>query len=205
MSATTLSVLASAVFLVRLVPQPVRLHRSGVAEGVSPMAAYNAVTVAVAWLWYGLDHQLLAVWLVSVLALVPGLWQAALLVRRTRPVDVLGAGAWVAVLLGAHAVGHFGPVLGLGVVVTCGPQVVEVLRSDDVGGVAAATWWISILDAVLWGGYGLAIADGPLVGYGVVLVCCSLVVLVRLAVVRRRPTPAVPHHAAHGTDPVSAI
>ena len=203
-AATLLSVLASAVFLVRLVPQPVHLYRSGVAEGVSPMAAYNAVLVAVAWLVYGLAEHLPAVWLVSVLALGPGVWQAALLVRRTRTVDLVGAGLWAAALVVAFGVGHFGAVLGLGVVVTTGPQVVEVLRSDDVSGVAAATWWISILDAALWGLYGVAISDGPLIGYGVVLLVAAVVVLVRLAVVRRhRRRP--PHHRAVGADPVSPI
>jgi len=204
-SETTLAVLASAVFLLRLLPQPVRLFRSGVAEGVSPMAAFNAVLVAFAWLYYGLEQRLPVVWIVSVLALVPGVWQSALLLRRTRRVDVLGAGAWALALLVAFAAGHFGAVLGLGVVVSTGPQVVEVLRSDDVSGVAPSTWWISILDAVLWGLYGVALGDGPLIGYGVVLSTCSVVVLVRLAVVRRRPASVPPHHVAHGTDPVSAL
>jgi len=205
MSVTTLSVLASAVFLLRLLPQPVRLFRSGVAEGVSPMAAYNAVLVAFAWLYYGIEQRLVVVWLVSVLALIPGLWQSALLVRRTRKVDVLGAGAWALALVVAFAVGHFGALLGLGVIVSTGPQVVEVLRSDDVSGVATATWWISILDAALWGLYGVALGDGPLIGYGVILVVCSVVVLVRLAVVRRQAPHVPPHHTAHGTDPVSAL
>ncbi|MFM7069686.1 MAG: hypothetical protein ACKOYM_09530 [Actinomycetes bacterium] len=205
MSATTLSLLASAVFLLRLFPQPVRLARLGVADGVSPMAAYNAVLVAFAWLYYGLAERLLAVWVVSVLALVPGIWQAALLVRRTRRVDVLGTTAWALALVVALGMGRFGAVLGLGVVVTTGPQVVEVLRSDDLSGVAPATWWVSIVDAALWGLYGLAISDGPLMGYGVVLFTCAVVVLGRLAVVRRRPAPAAPHHTARGTDPISAL
>ena len=70
---------------------------------------------------------------------------------------------------------------------------------------ATATWWISILDAVLWGLYGVALGDGPLIGYGVILLTCAVVVLVRLAVVRRQPPHVPPHHVAHGTDPVSAL
>ena len=81
----------------------------------------------------------------------------------------------------------------------------EVLRSDDVSGVAAATWWIAIVDAALWGLYGVALGDGPLIGYGVILLVSSVVVLTRLAVVRRRPPHVPPHHTAHGTDPVSAL
>ena len=76
-----LAIVASVVFLVRLLPQPLRLARHGVAEGVSALAALNAVISALAWVAYGLQAQLPVVWGVSVLALVPGVWQAMLLRR----------------------------------------------------------------------------------------------------------------------------
>ena len=49
-----LGLLASGVFLVRLLPQPVRLARTGVASGVSPLAALNSMLTMVAWVAYGL-------------------------------------------------------------------------------------------------------------------------------------------------------
>jgi phosphoglucosamine mutase len=45
---------ASAVFLVRLLPQPIRLARDGRPAGVSALAALNAVVSAFAWTAYGL-------------------------------------------------------------------------------------------------------------------------------------------------------
>jgi uncharacterized protein with PQ loop repeat len=184
--AAVLAVVASAVFVARLLPQPLRLWRTGVDEGVSPMAAYNSVLSAVGWLVYGLAESLPAVWVVSLVALVPGCWQAALLVRRTRAVDVAGAALFAAVIAAAAVAGFLAPVLAVGVLVTAGPQVVEALRCQDLSGLAPATWWIAIGDAALWGLYGASLGDAALVGYWAVLTACAVVVLVRIADVRRR-------------------
>jgi len=183
--ADVLAVVASGVFLARLLPQPVRLARSGVAAGVSALAALNAVIVAVAWVVYGLQADLLAVWLVSVLALVPGCWTVALLRREVQPADVALAGAWVAVLVAAALAGVSGVALAVGVVVTQGPQVLQALRQRDLRGISPATWWISLLDAATWGAYGVAVADGALVGYAIVLTVSAAVVLGRVWWTRR--------------------
>ena len=186
MTLEVLAVVASVVFLVRLLPQPLRLARHGVAEGVSPLAALNAVVCAAAWLAYGLVEGVLAVWLTSVFALVPGVWAVLLLRRRTTRNDLLLAGAWVAVVLVSAAVGLLAAALGLGVVVTQGPQVLRALRSHDLRGLAPATWWISIIDATTWGAYGIGLGDAALIGYGAVLLTAAVTVLVRIAWVRRR-------------------
>jgi len=183
---TALAVLASAVFVARLLPQPARLARLGVADGVSALAAMNAVIAATAWLAYGLVRALPAVWIVSLIALVPGLWTVALLRRVITRSDVLWTGLWVAVLIGAGAGGWLAAALGLGVVVTQGPQVVRAFRSHSVDGLAPATWWVSILDATTWGVYGLALGDPALMGYGVVLLTAAVLVLARIQWVRGR-------------------
>ena len=188
---TALAVLASAVFLARLLPQPARLARSGVADGVSALAAMNALIGAAAWLAYGLAHTLPAVWIVSVFALIPCLWTVVLLRRRATRSDVLWAGLWVAVLVGAGVGGLLAAALGLGVVVTQGPQVVRAFRSDALEGIAPATWWVSILDATTWGAYGLALGDAALIGYGAVLLLAAIAVLARIRWVRAKgPAPA---------------
>ena len=182
MSTTALALVASAVFLVRLVPQPARLARSGVDAGVSPLAALNAVIGTVAWLVYGLDAGLPVVWIVSLLALVPGVWTVALLRSATTARDLTWAAAWVAVLAAAATAGVFGLALAAGVVVSSGPQVVAAVRSEQLSGLAPATWWLAIADAVTWGAYGLALGDAALTGYGVVLLASALIVLSRIRV-----------------------
>ena len=181
-----LAVAAPAVFLVRLVPQPLRLARTGVDDGVSPMAAFNQLLSEGAWLTYGLVQARVAIWLVSAVALFPSGWQALLLVRRSRTADLVGAAAFGAAIVAAWSAGWLGAVLGASVLLTTGPQVVEALRTDDLSGIAPATWWISILDAALWGAYGLAIGDLALVGYWAVLTACAVTVLARLAWTRQR-------------------
>lgn len=179
-STDLLALAASGVFLARLTPQPVRLARSGVAAGVSPLAALNSVTVAVAWIAHGLSAGLPAVWVVSVLALIPGIWAVVLLAPHIRPRDVVGAAAWVAAVVFAALFGVFGAALAVGVLVTQGPQVWRAIREDDLSGIAPATWWLSVLDALTWGAYGLAVGDGALVGYGWVLLASAVIVLTRV-------------------------
>lgn len=183
---TVLSVLAPAVFLVRLLPQPLRLARTGVDDGVSPMAAFNQVLSEGAWLGYGLLSSRVSIWLVSAFALFPSGWQAMLLARRSRRADLLGAALFGVAIAAAWGVGALGAVLGASVLVTTGPQVVEAIRSDDLRGIAAATWWIAIADAALWGAFGWVIADAALIGYWAVLSACAAIVLSRIWWTRRR-------------------
>lgn len=180
-----LAIVASVVFLVRLLPQPLRLARHGVAEGVSALAALNAVISALAWVAYGLQAQLPVVWGVSVLALVPGVWQATLLRRALGRRELVGAAGFVAAILVAAALGLLGAALAATVLVTTGPQVVRALRSDDLSGVAPATWWVAIADAATWGAYGWAVGDAALVGYFVVLLASAVTVLWRISATAR--------------------
>ncbi|MGZ4693998.1 MAG: hypothetical protein ACXWA3_10260 [Acidimicrobiales bacterium] len=180
-----LGLLASGVFLVRLLPQPLRLARTGVAAGVSPLSALNSMLTMIAWVSHGLIAGLPLVWVVSVVALVPGVWTVVLLRRDVTRRDLTWAGAWLAVQVLAASVGLLVAVLAAGVLVTQGPQVVRALRERDLTGLAAATWWLSLLDASTWGAYGLAVGDAALVAYGVVLASSAGIVLSRIRITRR--------------------
>lgn len=182
---TALSLVASAIFLARLVPQPVRLWRTGVAAGVSPVAAANAVSSASAWLAYGLTHRLLVVWAVSVVALVPGVWTVRLLWREFGPREVLAAASVAAAFALCAVAGVLAAALAMGVVVTAGPQVWRAIRHSDLRGIAPATWCVAVADAGSWGAYGIAIGDRALEGYGVVLLSSATIVLGRVAWTRR--------------------
>lgn len=173
---------ASGVFLVRLLPQPMRLARTGVVAGVSPLAALNSVITAVAWAAYGVTAALPVVAIVSALALLPSAWSAALLLPSARRSDWLGAGVWAGVVLSAAATHRLGFVLAGSVLLTIGPQVIVALRADDLRGIAPATMWIALCDASTWGLYGLTLSDGPLMAYGVILFTSATIVLTRIAV-----------------------
>jgi uncharacterized protein with PQ loop repeat len=185
-STDALGLLASAVFLVRLLPQPVRLARTGVASGVSPLSALNSMLTMVAWVTYGLIVGLPLVWVVSAVALVPGVWTVLLLRREVSRRDLMWAGAWLTLQAVAAVTRQLVVVLAAGVLVTQGPQVLRALRETDLTGLAAATWWLSLLDATTWGAYGLAVGDAALVAYGVVLATSACIVLTRIRLTRRR-------------------
>ena len=184
MSPELLGWLASLVYLARLLPQPVRLARTGVPVGISTIAAMNAVISDVAWIAYGLQAGLVPVWLVAVIGVVPGVWTVALLRGEIRRGDVLRSGIWLAVIGLAAAAGALGVILAASVLVNMGPQVWKAIRSSDLRGLSAFTWLIAIGDGLLWGAYGVVVEDRALVGYGVVLVTSALIVLGRMAQTR---------------------
>jgi uncharacterized protein with PQ loop repeat len=191
--ADVLGIVAMVAFLVRLVPQPVRLARTGVPDGVSPMTAINIALTEVAWLVYGLIEGLVPVWLVSVPALPLALWTVVLLRHRTTRRDLLGSGLWLAVIAVTWGAGVLGIALALSVLVNYGPQVVTALRDDRLDGLAPATWWLAIVDAATWSAYGLAVADPELLLYGAVLATSAVIILVRIRVTSRTvvTTPAL--------------
>jgi uncharacterized protein with PQ loop repeat len=180
MSPELLGWLASILFISRLLPQPIRLVRTGLPEGVSPLAALNAVISETAWLIYGLQAGLVPVWAVSVAALVPGVWTIVLLRRQIAIGDLVRAGIWLVVILGAWSGGVLGVVLGGSVLVSIGPQVWTAVRSSDLRGLSVFTWLLAIGDGLLWGAYGLVIGDGALLGYAAVLLTGASIVIVRM-------------------------
>jgi uncharacterized protein with PQ loop repeat len=185
--AVLLGWLATAAFLVRLVPQPVRLIRTGVPHGVSPMAVMNLALTELAWLTYGLAENLVPVWVVSLPALPLGLWTVYLVRRHITPSDLRGSAIWFAAIVLGALTGTLVAVLVLSVLVNYGPQVVTAVRASDLQGLAPATWYLALLDAALWGAYGLAVGDPALLGYCVVLAGSAFVILARIA----RTTPSV--------------
>jgi uncharacterized protein with PQ loop repeat len=180
MSWELLGWLASAVFFARLLPQPLKLARTGVAEGVSALSALNSVLSALAWLVHGLAVGLAPVWAVAAAAIPPGLWTIALLRHQVTRRDLAHASLWLGAIVVGIATGQIGVILAFSVVVNQGPQVLDALRNDDLSGISVSTWWIAIADAVLWGAYGVGMGDTAVMGYSVVLLGVTAIVMGRV-------------------------
>lgn len=185
MPADVLGWIASIAFFARLFPQPVRLARTGVPDGVSPLGALNAAVSDIGWILYGVGAALVPVWGTAAVALVPGIWTVALLRRSTSRRDVVGGLVWLAVILLAWRTGAMVTILGLSVLVNQGPMVWTALRQDRLHGIAPMTWMLALADASLWGLYGVAVGDAALMGYGVVLFTSAVVILARVWWTRR--------------------
>ena len=172
--------LATVAFLVRLLPQPLRLLRTGVPDGVSAMAVMNIALTELAWLIYGLVEGLVPVWVVSLPAFPLGLWTVVLLRRQINTRDLLGSGAWLVAIVLGSIFGALAVVLAASVFVNYGPQVVTAIRGHRLEGLAPATWYLALADAALWGAYGISVGDPALLGYCVILTLSALVILGRI-------------------------
>lgn len=200
MSVQVLGVLASIAFFARVMPQPVRLWRTGVPNGVSALAAMNSATSDLAWILYGLAAGLIPVWGTAVVGLIPGVWTVLLLRREITRRDLVAVSLWLGLILGSAATGTLVTMLAISVVVNQGPQVWQALREDDLWGISPTTYVFAIFDATLWGAYGLAAGDPAVIGYGVVLLAAALTVLGRIWWTRRTATAP----ALLATDPATA-
>jgi uncharacterized protein with PQ loop repeat len=177
--------LATAAFLIRLLPQPLRLVRTGVPDGVSALAVMNIALTELAWLIYGLVEGLVPVWAVSLPAFPLGLWTVVLMRRQITGRDLVGAGAWLAAILLGWITGALAVVLAASVFVNYGPQVLTAVRGRHLEGLAPATWYLALADAALWGAYGVSVGDPALLGYCVILTLSAVVILVRIRQTRQ--------------------
>ena len=192
---TLVAIAANVLGGAMAVPQARKLIRDRRTEGVSPVWAAMSMTLNVWWGVYALGVRDLAILPVSIVSVMAYLTISVALVslhplaRRRRaahmlvavvaassiPLTALLAGGWV---LAGMALGAM-----YGIQLT--PAVVQVYRSADVSGVSAATWVIALVEAALWGIYGLHQGDLGLIALAATGSTMSSLVLVRLFV--RRP------------------
>jgi uncharacterized protein with PQ loop repeat len=176
-----LTVVAVVLGLTQPVPQVVRVVRAGSIAGLSGPTTWLGFVINVGWLAYGWAQGLLPVLVLSIAYVVGYGTIGALLVRHGNRSGLLAAGGAAAagsllvVMLGWTALGT---VLALAVGFQFLPQVLLAWRSTDLSGLAPGTYVVAALDGVVWGGYGLVVADGPLMLYGVVMCTVAVAVLV---------------------------
>lgn len=189
-------IVANVFGVAMIVPQAVRLHRTRVADGVSPTWVGVSLATNLWWLGYGLAAQLWGIVPVSVGSLaVYGI--VAFQVLRLAgpaargPLSVGLAGSSLVFLAVLLAVGWSGVGLTLGLAygLQFGPAALGAIRSVDPAGISPATWIMALIEALVWIVYGLAIVDPALVVGGV---GGSLMASVILGQVVTRPATADP-------------
>ncbi len=176
-----------------IVPQVLRLHRTGDASGVS--AGWTGVGIGLNawWAVYAVAQQLWGLLPVSVVALLLYGAMAAQLVVIDRPRSVTGVNAAVVGLglgLAATAVppalallaggwSSLGLALGLAYAVQFLPALAAVLSASSRSGVSIQTWRMALVEASVWLVYGLQLDDVALIigGTGGALAASAIVVL----------------------------
>lgn len=185
---------ASAATLVFLVPQIVRLVRSGDPTGVSVTWPALGLVANVGWTAYVVHERLWASVAAPLGAAIGYSVTLLLLARLQRPLrdSALRGSVLASVLVAALTVGGwpaFGVALGLSHAVTITPSVWTAYRTRVPSGVSPGTWWLGVAEAALWGVYGWHHADAGIVTFAIVAIAGSALILARLY--WTRPVPAV--------------
>ena len=189
--ANLVGIVATAVTFVQIVPQIVRLLRTGRIEGVSPTWAAAGLTINLGWLAYVI-HGGFWVTIPSIVAAVSSFGLALwLLYRNGADIRValwMSAAVAVASVVVQLAAGWtvLGTVLGLSNGLYLGPSVITVWRSRVPSGVSPLTWMLTVLEGLKWGFYGVLVFSGPIVVYGTTAVLLAALVLLRLWTTRHR-------------------
>ena len=185
---TFLALVASAVFLARLLPQPIRSLRTGRIEGVSGLASMNAAVADAAWFAYGVADHLPVIWVVALPAFVIGAGTAFVLRAGISRTDLAVVAAWSAIVAGTAMAGStaLNLVLAATVAVCCGPSVWSAYRSVAPEGISGLTWTIAVADATSWGLYGIVVHSVALELYAVVMGATAVAMLARVRATRAR-------------------
>ena len=184
---------AVVLALTQPVPQIVRLVRTRSVAGVSGPTAWLGLSINVAWVVYGSARDLLPVTVLSTAYVAGYAGIVFLLVRggnHRGPGTALAGAAGLAAVAAVGGWAALGTVLALTVGAQFLPQVVEAWRASDLTALAPGTYVVCLLDGLVWGTYGLAVVDGPLMLYGAVMVTVAVLVLVPRARWARRTAAA---------------
>lgn len=176
-------------------PQARKLVRTRRTEGVSTVWIGISMAMNAWWVVYGLVAGVWALLPVSGVSFilyatigwimlravgrgVLGGIALGLLGLGLLPVPFLVAGGWVLA----------GGVIGLGYGIQLAPAVIGSYRRSDLSGVAAGTWVIALVEAVLWLLYGSYVGDPALLAGGVSGVAMAGLILGRLTWIWHQPT-----------------
>ena len=189
--AFVVGVVATAVTFVQIAPQIVRLVRTRRTEGVSPAWAAVGMTINLGWLTFVVEERFW-VTIPSIVAAVVSFAVALYLLYRNgadvRPGLLMSAVVAVASVGIQMAAGWtvLGTVLGLSNGLYLGPSVIAAWRSHAPAGVSPVTWWLTVLEGLKWGFYGVLVFSGPIIVYGSTAMILAALVLLRLWVTRHR-------------------
>lgn len=187
--------LGGALLVARIIPQAVRIHRTGSHAGVSRAGLWCWLGNDLGWLAYGHSSRLTP--LVASSAALAAL--DLILLTQTRgktrtSSEHLGI-LWAATM--TFLAVSSSPALPAALIAASFagtvPHAVASLRSRDLAGISPATWILAGIDGILWLAYGIGTGDGPVTLYAALTLATAAVILTRIRLWRqetRTPTAA---------------
>ncbi len=196
--ASSAAIAGTVLAVLALVPQMLKLYRTGLVDGVSPTWAAFGFVTNLAWTVYLAQEGLWLTVPATALVTVAYAMTFVLLIRAgVKTSTALTAGTIWAATLAAVAVGGgwsaLGIVLGLSHAVQVAPSVWTAYRARTPRGIAPETWAIGLVEGLLWGYYGWFYADVPLMLFAVLATIASMMMLARYTMTRNRwlePAPS---------------
>jgi uncharacterized protein with PQ loop repeat len=190
-AATAAVIAATATTLAFLVPQIIKLIRTGDSAGVSTSWPALGFASNVGWFVYMINQGL---WASTVAPFGAAIGYAVTLwaLQRTgRPLMssyIRGAVFSVGLVAVTASAGWeaLGVTLGLSFGVQLAPSLWTAFTTADPSGISPGTWWLGAAEAVLWGYYGLYHADAGIITFGVVAALGSVAMLSRFYATRSR-------------------
>ncbi len=188
-------VLATISTVTFLLPQIVKLIRTGDSDGVSTTWPALGFVINVGWFVYLIAQELWAAILApfaTFVAYAVTMWAVGRTGRHLSTSYLRGAAA--AALLTATALlgtlETLGVVLGLSYGVVLAPSIWTAYRTWNPAGISPLTWWIGLAEGVLWGYYGWFHSDRGIITFTVVAVIGTGLMLFRFYTTRGRVTAA---------------
>jgi uncharacterized protein with PQ loop repeat len=181
---------ASVLTVVFLLPQIVKLIRTGNSNGVSATWPALGFVTNIGWLAYMISQGFWAAIIAPLVTFISYgviLWALARNGRNLRTSYVRGmvwTGLLVAITLmaGGSALGVF---LGFSYGVQLAPSIWAAFQTADLSGISPGTWGIGLAEALLWGYFGWYHTDLGIVIFGIVGVVGSGLMLIRYYATRR--------------------
>lgn len=173
-----------------LLPQIIKLIRTGDSAGISTTWAVLGFVSNVGWFAYMISQGLWAALIApfaTFISYAVTLWALARTGRELRRSLALGV-MWTALLFAVTVIlgwPSLGIVLGLSYGVMLTPSVWTAYRTLDPSGISPGTWWIGLAEATLWGYYGWYNTDAGIITFFVVGVIGSALILGRYYATRR--------------------
>ncbi|CAN5874068.1 hypothetical protein BH23ACT4_BH23ACT4_17230 [soil metagenome] len=191
-------VLATISTVSFLLPQIIKLVRTGDSDGVSTTWPALGFVINVGWFVYLIAQELWAsvfAPFATFVAYAVTMWAVGRTGRglsRSYLRGIVTAGVLAVVAIGGGWE-VLGVVLGIAYGVVLAPSIWTAYRTSIPSGISPLTWWIGLIEALLWGYYGWFYSDRGIMTFMVVGVIGSGLMLGRYYATRKRliAAPAV--------------